>query len=118
MLKHLIAIIILATLVVFGKPYVHTALNALVTGHDYVVEALKEVFSGGKTGNILKQVIAALALPMLIAFIPALFYWFAKRQLLPSYMLLVWVFWLVQTSALIMVDKTPAATSATAVTAA
>jgi hypothetical protein len=105
MLKHFIAIILLAALIILTTPYVHTGLEALVAGHNWIVDALKEVFSGGTAGSLLKQLIAALTIPLLVALVPAGFYWLARRSWFPYFMLIVWVVWLIQTSALVMAYK-------------
>jgi hypothetical protein len=109
MLKHFLAIILLALVVILATPYCHMALDALVSAHNWIEDALKDVFSGGKVGNVLKQLIAALTLPLLIALVPAGFYWLAKRSWFPYFMLIVWVVWLIQTSALVMLYKAAAA---------
>ncbi|MES2217457.1 MAG: hypothetical protein V4501_03500 [Pseudomonadota bacterium] len=109
MLKHFIAIILLAVIIILTTPYVHSALEALVAGHNWIVDALKEVFSGGTAGNLLKQLIAALTIPILVALVPAGFYWLARRSWFPYFMLIVWVVWLIQTSALVMAYKAAAA---------
>jgi hypothetical protein len=109
MLKQFIAIILLAVLVVLTTPYLHVGLDALVAAHNWIVGALKEVFSGGTVGNLFKQLIAALTLPLVVALIPAGFYWLAKRSWFPYFMLIVWVVWLIQSSALVMAYKGVAA---------
>ena len=108
MLKHFLALIILAVLVILTMPYAHTLLDALVAGHNWIVDELKAVFSGGTAGNLLKQLIAALTIPLLVALIPAGIYWLARRHWFPYFMYIVWVVWLIQTSALVMIYKTAA----------
>lgn len=108
MLKHILALILLAILVIFTMPYVHTLLEALVAGHNWIADSLKSVFSGGTAGNLFKQLIASLTIPFLVALIPAGIYWLARRHWLPCFMEIVWVVWLIQTSAVVMVYKTVA----------
>lgn len=105
MLKHVITIIILSILVIVGMPYVQQGLQLLISGHDWLSDLLKEVFSGGQAGNIIRELIALLAIPVVIACVPAVIYWLAKRAWLPYFMELVWVIWLVQTSALVILYK-------------
>jgi hypothetical protein len=107
MFKHLVAIILLAVLMVFAMPYAHTALDALVAAHTWITNTLKDVFSAGQAGNILRDVIASLAIPFLFGLSPALLYSMAKRRWLPCFMTLVWVMWLIQTTAVVMEYKVP-----------
>lgn len=105
MLKHIVALIVLAIVVILATPQVHALLEALVAGHDWIADTLKAVFSGGRTGSLLRDLIASLTIPLLVGFIPAGLYWLARRSFFPYFMTFVWVTWLVQTSALIMVYK-------------
>ena len=105
MFKHLVAIILLAILMVFAMPYAHTALAALLEAHAWITDMLKDVFSGGKTGNLLRDVLASLAIPFAVGLIPALIFWMIKRRWLPCFMTLVWVTWLIQTAALVIEYK-------------
>jgi hypothetical protein len=102
MLKHIIAIILLTLLVILATPQVHAVVAALVAGHDWIAETLKSVFAGGTAGKILKELIASLAIPLIVGLIPAGIYWLVKRSWFPYYMTCVWVVWLIQTSALLI----------------
>jgi hypothetical protein len=113
MLKHFLALILLAVLVILAMPYAHIALENWVSAHNWIVDQLKAVFSGGTAGNLLKQLIAALTIPLLVSLIPAGFYWMARRSWFPYFMPVVWVAWLIQTSALVMVYKTVAISTTT-----
>jgi hypothetical protein len=105
MLKQVIAIVILSILVIIGMSYVQQGLQILLSGHDWLSDVLKDVFSGGQAGNIIRELIALLAIPLVVALIPAIIYWIAKRSWFPYFMELVWVIWLVQTSALVVLYK-------------
>lgn len=105
MLKHSIAIIVLSLLIIVGMPYVQQGLQLLLSGHDWLSDFLKNIFSGGQAGNIIRELIALLAIPVVVALIPAVIYWLAKRAWFPYFMELVWVIWLVQTSALVVLYK-------------
>ncbi len=108
MLKQIIAIIILSILVIVGIEYAQHGLQLLVSAHDWISDVLKEVFSGGHAGNIARQLIALLIIPLGVALIPAIIYWLAKRSWLPWFMEIVWVIWLVETSALVVLYKAAA----------
>ena len=75
-----------------------------------ISDILREVFSGGQAGNIARELLALLAIPVAISLIPAIIYWLAKRHWFPWFMEVVWVIWFIQTSALVVLFKlTPAA---------
>jgi hypothetical protein len=103
MLKQTIAIIFLSFLVITTMAYSQHALELLVAAHDWVAEILTQVFSGGTAGEMTRKLLALLAAPILIGLIPAVIYWIVKRSWFPHFMQLVWVVWLVQAAALIVV---------------
>ena len=105
MLKQVIAILILSILIIIGIEYAQQGLQYLVTAHDWISDLLKDVFSGGQAGNIARQLIALLIIPLIVALIPAMIYWLAKRSWLPYFMEIIWVIWLIQTSALVVLYK-------------
>jgi hypothetical protein len=105
-LKHSIAIILLSFFVITTMAYAQHALEFLVAAHDWVADVLTQVFSGGTAGDLTRKLIALLAVPLLIGLIPALIYWIIKRSWFPHFMQLVWVVWLVQVAALIVVFQT------------
>jgi hypothetical protein len=103
MFKQIIAIFCLSLLVITGMGYAQHVLEFLVAAHDWVAEILTQVFSGGTAGDMTRKLIALLAAPILIGLIPALIYWIVKRSWFPHFMQMVWVVWLVQAAALIVV---------------
>jgi hypothetical protein len=110
MLKHIVAIILFSIVVVLCMPYAQEALQSLVSAHDWVSNVLTQVFSGGTAGNITRGLLALLTAPVMIGLIPAIIYWIARRGWFPWFMQVVWVVWLVQTAALVILYKAPAAT--------
>ena len=106
-LKHFIALLLFSFAVIFGTHHVHPLIVALVSAHDWIAQVLLQIFSGGEAGNIIRQLIAMLAVPLLVAFIPTVIFWLAKRRLFPYFMHVVWVVWLLQTTAMIMMYKVP-----------
>lgn len=105
MIKHVIALILISLLVILAMPYAQVALQALVSMHDWVSDMLTKVFSDGKAGDIIRQLLALLAVPLLVGFVPAFVYWLVKRSWFPYFMEFAWVTWLAQTSALIILYK-------------
>jgi hypothetical protein len=109
MLKQTIALILLSLLVITSMAYAQYGLEFLVTMHDWVAETLTQVFSGGTAGDITRQLLALLAAPLLIGLVPALIYWIIRRSWFPYFMQLVWIVWLLQAAALIVVFQTSGA---------
>jgi hypothetical protein len=105
MLKHIIVLLALSLAVIFGTPHIHPLILALVSAHDWISRLLLQVFSNGQVGSISRQLIALLAMPLLIALVPTLIFWLAKRRFFPYFFQTVWVLWLLQTTALIMMYK-------------
>lgn len=105
MIKQILAIIGLSVLVVMSMSYAQQILQYILTAHDWVALNLTEVFSGGQTGNLLRNLLALLAIPVIAGAIPVILYWVIKRSWFPYFMQIVWVTWLVQTAALVVLFK-------------
>lgn len=105
MLKQVIALIGLSVAIILCMSYAQSGLQFLVTAHDWVAQILTDVFSGGNAGNLARGLIALLSIPVFVGLIPALAYWMIKRHWFPYFMELVWVVWLIQAGALIILYK-------------
>lgn len=105
MIKQVIILIALSVLVVFAASYAQEAIQALLKAHEWIAQILTEVFSGGQVGNLLRGLIALLSIPILIASIPAAFYWMVRRHFFPYFLEIVWVVWLIQAGALMVITK-------------
>lgn len=105
MLKQILAIIALSIAVVLSMSYAQQILQFILTAHDWVAVNLTEVFSGGQTGNLLRNLLALLAIPVIMGAIPVILYWVVKRSWFPYFMQIVWVIWLIQTAALVVLFK-------------
>jgi hypothetical protein len=105
MLKQIIVIILLSIAITVGMPYAQQGLHYLLLGHDWISDILTNVFSGGQAGNIIRNVITLLAIPVLVGLVPTIIYWIAKRRWFPYFMDIVWIIWLIQTSALVILYK-------------
>jgi hypothetical protein len=106
MFKQLIAIAVLSIGIILAAEYAQDAVLLLIRSHDWVSELLMSVFSGGEAGRITRGLIALLSVPILIGLIPSIIYWAIKRSWFPYFMEIVWVVWLVQAGALIVLNKT------------
>lgn len=105
MIKQLIALIALSVAIILTMSYAQQGIQFLVYAHDWIAQALTEVFSVGKAGNLARGLIALLAIPVCVSLIPAIAYWFIRRHWFPYFMEIVWVVWLIQAGALIMMYK-------------
>jgi len=107
MVKQIIAIILLSIAIIFSMPYIQQGLQLLLSMHDWIADVLTQVFSVGEAGDLIRQLIALLAVPVVIGLIPAFIYWLVKRSWFPYFMEFLWVAWIVQASALAIVYQTP-----------
>jgi hypothetical protein len=105
MIKHLIAIVLFSILVILFMPQAQIAIKGLLAAHDWVANVLKDVFSDGPSGNLIRELIASLTVPFVVALLPAAIYWMVKRHWFPYFMPIAWVLWLIQTSALVIEYK-------------
>ena len=105
MLKQIVILIVLSVIIVLAMPYAQQPVQWLVQAHDWVSQLLTEVFSGGPAGNIARGLIALLSIPVLVALVPVAIYYALRRHWFPYFMEIVWVIWLVQAGALIVMSK-------------
>lgn len=101
----IIGLIFLSVAIVLAMPYAQQGMQFLLTAHDTISQWLTEIFSGGDTGNLIRLAIALLVIPFVAALVPAVIFWFMKRRWLPGFMTMVWVIWLIQTAALVVIYK-------------
>lgn len=105
MVKQLVAIVALSIAVILSMSYAHEGIQMLLNAHEWVSQALTDVFSMGQAGNLVRGLIALLSVPIFISLVPAVTYWIIRRHWFPYFMELVWVIWLVQAGALIVLYK-------------
>lgn len=105
MIKQLIAIILFSIAITVAMPYAQQGLQYMITAHDWISDLLTQVFSGGQAGNIIRNTLSLLAIPVLIAFVPALIYWIVKRSWFPYFAEMIWVVLLIEASALTILYK-------------
>lgn len=102
MLKQSLMLTALSAAIILSMSYAQQGLQILISGHDWISQLLTEVFSEGHAGNLARSLIALLSIPLLAGIIPAFIYWMVKKHWFPYFMEIVWVVWLVQAGALIM----------------
>lgn len=108
MLKTLISILILIALSILAILFTAQAQQCvewLISAHNWVSETLKDVFSGGNAGDLIRQLLALLTIPVGVGFIPVIIYGLVKRSWFPYFMRVIWVVWLIQTTGLVVVYK-------------
>ena len=108
MLKHILALLLLSILIVFTMKYAQHGVQLLLTAHDFIAEQLSDVFTAGHAGNMAKGLIALLSVPIIIGLIPTMIYWGIRRIWFPYFMQIVWIVWLIQAGALLMMYKVAA----------
>jgi len=105
MIKQIIAIVALSVTFIMAMAYAQQGLQALLAVHDWISDLLTNIFSGGEAGSITRELIALLAAPVIVGLVPAIIYWVVKRSWFPYFMEFVWVIWLIQTAALVILYK-------------
>jgi hypothetical protein len=105
MLKQILILVALSIAMIFAMSYAQQAIQLLVNAHDRVAQLLTDVFSAGQAGNLARNLISLLAIPVILGLIPTLIYWIVRRNWFPYFMEIVWVVWLVQIGALIMIAR-------------
>ena len=105
MLKQTIALVAFSAAIVFSMSHAQLGVQWLVDAHGWISELLNEVFSPGQAGSLAKGLIALLSLPLIAGLIPAITYWLIRRHWFPYFMEIVWVVWLVQVGALVVLYK-------------
>lgn len=100
--RHLLALIILSLLFIIGMRYAHQGGEWLVHVHDWITTQLRDLFTVGRTGNISRELIAVLAIPLLAGLIPAIIFFIMQRRWSPVFMAIVWIVWALQIGVLAM----------------
>jgi len=105
MLKQIIVLVTLSVAIVLSMSYAQHGVQWLIGAHDWVSKLLTDVFSGGQAGNLARGLIALLSIPFLVGLVPTTAYWVIRRHWFPYFMEIVWVVWLIQAGALVVLYK-------------
>lgn len=111
-----LTVIALSALVVLFMPQAQHAVQLLVSAHDWVAEVLTNVFNGGNVGNIARELVALISIPLLAGLIPALFFFLIRKRWLGCFLEIIWIVWLLQAGALLMVYAGPSTPAAATIT--
>ena len=102
MLKHFLYIVLLSIAIVLMLPYCHQGLDAIASVHAFALDKLGIIFTGSKVALTIKQVIAILFIPAVVASIMWLINLIFKRGK-PEYLVhAVWIVWLVLVTIIII----------------
>ena len=105
MIKKIIALIAASIVIILSMSHAQQGMQLLLSAHEWISQLLTNVFSGGQAGNLARGLIALLSLPVLIGFVPAIIYWILKKHWFPYFMEVVWIIWLIQAGALLVMSK-------------
>ena len=94
-LVSILILIILSILAVFFIPELRIILHWIADAHRFLLDKLALVIAGGEIARVIRTTLALVIIPLLLALIPAFFYWLVKRRMMPNYMAVVWVIWCV-----------------------
>ena len=95
MLKQSLIYLILSAVVVFLSVYAKLLFMYMNVLYTYVNQALKPVFGSGFAGEIVRDMVSLMLIPLAIAALPALLYWLIKRKKMPYFIELTWLLWLI-----------------------
>ncbi len=105
MVKQVIALLVLSVVIVVASVYAQQVVHGLLAAHDWVSNLLTDVFSGGQAGNIARGMLSLLCVPLLVGIVPALAYWALRRHMFPYFMETVWIVWLLQAGAMLVMQS-------------
>ena len=105
MLKQSILLVAISIVIILSMSYAKQGIEMLLYAHDWISQLLTDVFTVGQAGNLVRELITLLSIPLIAGFIPALVYWGIKRHFFPYFMQIVWIVWLIQVGALIVMYK-------------
>lgn len=105
MIKHLIALIAFSVAIILCMTYAQQGVQYLLDAHDWVAQLLTDVFTEGQAGSLARGLLALLSVPLIAGLIPAIIYWVIRKHWFPYFMQVVWVVWLVQAGAMLIMFK-------------
>lgn len=105
MINKLIALIIISVIVVFFPKYAEHVMSWILMMHAWILDFLGNIFSDGRVGRVIRDLLSLLAFPFIAGFIPAILYSLIRHRSFPYFMFIVWSAWLLQLGALIVLHK-------------
>lgn len=102
MLKLVASIIIASLIALILEPYLSIVLHWLVQLHHFIYEQLSVVFSSGKVGTILRNIVTLLFIPFIASGIPTLCYYLVYRKRMPYFNEVTWAVWIVMATIVLL----------------
>ncbi len=94
MLKHIVIAIIVSLIAILAVHQSALLLHWLVYSHKVMSSLLGQIFSGGDIGALIRKTIALFMVPLIVALIPAGFYWGVTRKYFDYFPHVFWATWL------------------------
>jgi hypothetical protein len=102
LIKHIAALVILTLIVLLAHGFIHSGFGLWMDLQSWLSNYLSEVFSNGGAGGWIKKILAFLAVPLVVTFVPAGIYWCMKRSTMPHIKEIFWSLWIIQTMIFIL----------------
>ena len=93
MLKHGLAFITLSIIAMLFLPQLTAFLHLMGHAYGWLADKLFAIFSDTQMGKLISHVLALMGIPLIIALIPAFFYWIVRRHEMPYFAMLLWLVW-------------------------
>lgn len=100
MLQNIVILIIASILAVFIMSEISLFMHYLITAHQQVLGFLSKFISGSYAANVVRDVIALMAIPLIVALIPSFIYWIFTRHVFIYFTAVLWFVWLLLVAAL------------------
>lgn len=94
MLKQSMIYLLLSMLVIMFAQYAKLFIIYADIVYTYINTLLAPLFGSGYIGEIFRNLVTLVLVPLGIAAIPALIYWLIKRKPMPYFIELTWALWL------------------------
>lgn len=101
MFKQFLLIIAASIAAIFFKDQLVHLLGLLIAAHNRIATALTVVFSGDSAGQIIRGVIALVAIPAILGGAISIAWWLGRKSTMPYLFTVVWVTWTVLLTALL-----------------
>jgi len=95
MLKQSLLYLLLSLLVIMFAKYAKLFIVYADLFYTYVNTFLEPLFGSGFVGEVFRNLVTLVLVPLSIAAVPALIYWLIKRKHMPYFVELTWLLWLI-----------------------
>ena len=95
MLKQSLIYLILSILIIIFAKYAHLIMVYISLAYTFINIKLALLFNSTSLGVKMSQLFTLVALPLLLAAIPALLYRGIRGQTMPYFVEITWIFWII-----------------------